>query len=278
MDLELKGKRVLVSAATRGVGRATVEAFLDEGAIVSFCGRRANRGENNPSDKDVFANPMQGDGVDEAVEALSKRGTVFGSVVDCGYYEQVEAWVKKAAADMGGIDIVVSNASALGGIPRSRKGWDINYNVDLMSAVAMFTTALPWLKEAGAKHGAAFVQMSTITAIENHAFADAGLSYGAIKAALINYTHQLALDYMKDGIRANCVCPGPTYVDDGSWGFLKDAMPDYYESNRLKHPSGRFGRPDEIADAVLYLASNRASWITGVNLTVDGGFTRNVKY
>lgn len=275
MDLALKGKKVIVSAATRGIGRTVVEQFLDEGAIVSFCGRRARSDQHNPSDETVFANPLQGDGVEDAVKALSARGQVYGTVVDCGYFDQVTAWVEKAAADMGGIDIVVSNASALGGIPRSRKGWDINYNVDLLSAVAMFDTALPHLKVSG---NAAFVQMSTITAIENHAFGESGLSYGAMKAALINYTHQLAMDYTKDGIRCNCVCPGPVYIEDGSWGFLEEAMPEYFEANRLKHPLGRFGRPQEIADAVLFLASERASWITGVNLTVDGGFTRNVKY
>lgn len=275
MDLELAGKKVIVSAATRGIGRRIVEAFLDEGAIVSFCGRRARSAEANPSDSSVYANPLAGDGVEDAHEDLQGRGTVYGSVVDCGYFDQVTAWVEKAAQDMGGIDIVVSNASALGGIPRSRKGWDINYNVDLMSAVAMFDTALPFLKASGA---GAFVQMSTITAIENHAFGEAGLSYGAMKAALINYTHQLAIDYMKDGIRCNCVGPGPVYIEDGSWGFLEKEMPDYFEANRLKHPAGRFGRPEEIADAVLFLSSARASWITGVNLTVDGGFTRNVKY
>jgi 3-oxoacyl-[acyl-carrier protein] reductase len=275
MDLELKGKKVIVSAATRGIGRKIVESFLDEGAIVSFCGRRACSGEPNPSDKDVYATQLDGDGVEEAVEALSSRGQVFGSVVDCGYFDQVTAWVEKASADMGGIDIVVSNASALGGTPRTRKGWDINYNVDLLSAVAMFDTALPHLKAAG---GGAFVQMSTITAIENHAFGESGLSYGAMKAALINYTHQLSADYMKDGIRCNCVCPGPVFIADGSWGFLGTEMPEYTEANRSRHPLGRFGKPEEIADAVLFLASARASWITGVNLTVDGGFTRNVKY
>lgn len=275
MDLELKGKKVIVSAATRGIGRRIVEGFLDEGAIVSFCGRRARAQQANPSDASVYANQLPGDGVEDAVEALSARGQVYGTVVDCGYFDQVTAWVEKAAADMGGIDIVVSNASALGGTPRSRKGWDINYNVDVMSAVAMFDTALPHLKAAG---GGAFVQMSTITAIENHAFGESGLSYGALKAALINYVHQLSVDYMKDGIRCNCVCPGPVRIDDGSWGFLEQELPDYYEANRARHPSGRFGRPEEIADAVLFLASARASWITGVNLTVDGGFTRNVKY
>lgn len=275
MDLELKGKKVVVSAATRGIGRRIVEGFLDEGAIVSFCGRRARSNEPNPTDESVYANQLHGDGVDDAVEALSSRGQVYGSVVDCGEFEQVAAWMEKAAADMGGIDVVVSNASALGGTPRSRKGWDINYNIDVMSAVAMFDGALPHFRAAG---GGAFVQMSTITAIENHAFGESGLSYGALKAALINYTHQLSVDYMKDGIRCNCVCPGPVYIDDGSWGFLKEEMPEYYEANRTRHPSGRFGRPEEIADAVLFLASARASWITGVNLTVDGGFTRNVKY
>lgn len=275
MDLELKDKKVIVSAATRGIGRKIVESFLDEGAVVSFCGRRARAGEPNPSDKDVYATQLEGDGVEDAVEALSSRGQVYGTVVDCGYFDQVTAWVEKAAADMGGIDIVVSNASALGGIPRNRKGWDINYNVDVMSAVAMFDTALPHLKAAG---GGAFVQMSTITAIENHAFGESGLSYGALKAALINYTHQLSVDYMRDNIRCNCVCPGPVLIPNGSWGFLATEMPEYTEANRSRHPLGRFGKPEEIADAVLFLASARASWITGVNLTVDGGFTRNVKY
>jgi 3-oxoacyl-[acyl-carrier protein] reductase len=275
MNLDLEGKKVIVSAGTRGVGRAIVEGFLDEGAIVSFCARRSRRGEANPSNEQVYSNPMDGDGVEDALEALEGRGRVYGSVVDCGYFEQVSSWAEAAAKQMGGIDIAVSCASALGGIPRNRTGWDISYNVDLMSSVAMFDTALPHFRQAG---GGAFVQMSTITAIENHAFGESGLSYGAIKAALINYVHQLSIDYMKEGIRANCVCPGPAYVEDGSWGFLKDAMPEYYAANRDRHPAGRFGTPEEIANAVLFLASSKASWITGVNLTVDGGFTRNVKY
>ncbi len=255
MDLKLKGKKVVVSAGTRGVGRAIVEGLLDEGAIVSFCARRARKGETNPSNSEVFANPMDGDGVEDALEALQGRGTVYGSVVDCGYFDQVTDWVEAAAQHMGGIDIAISCASALGGIPRNRTGWDISYNVDLMSAVAMFDTALPHFRKAG---GGAFVQLSTITAIENHAFGEAGLSYGAIKAALINYVHQLSIDYMKEGIRANCVCPGPAFVSDGSWGFLESAMPEYYRANLERHPAGRFGTPAEIANAVLFLASSKA--------------------
>ena len=176
---------------------------------------------------------------------------------------------------MGGIDIVVSNASALGGIPRSPRGWDINYEVDLKSAVAMWDAAYPHLKATGA---GAFVQIATITAFENHTFVGSGFSYGAIKAALINYVHQLSLEYMGEGIRCNCVSPGPVYIEDGSWGYLEQAMPDYYARNIARQPAGRFGRGEEVANAVAFLASQRASWITGVNLVVDGGFTRNVKY
>jgi NAD(P)-dependent dehydrogenase (short-subunit alcohol dehydrogenase family) len=165
MDLELRGKKVVVSAGTREVGYAIVEALLDEGAIVSFCARRARKGDANPSNSQVYANPMDGDGVEEALEALSAHGTVCGSV-----------------------------------------------------------------------------------------------------------------DYMKEGIRANCVCPGPAFVPDGSWGFLETATPDYYQANLDRHPAGRFGTPAEVANAVLFLASSKASWITAANLKVDRGFTRNVKY
>ena len=275
MELELAGKKVIVSAATRGVARAVAERFLDEGATVSICGRRARRSDPSAADPDVHSNPLLGDGVEEAVEALKRRGRVFGSVVDCGDYDQVTAWVARSASQMGGIDIAVSCSSALGGIPRSPKGWDISYNVDLRASIAMWDAAYPFLKAAAPS---AFVQLGTITAFENHTFKGGGFSYGAIKAAVINYVHQLALEYMGEGIRCNSVSPGPIYLEGGSWDYLEKAMPDYFVSNRDRHPARRFGRPEEVADAVAYIASARASWITGVNLTVDGGFTRNVKY
>ncbi len=275
MDLELAGKKVIVSAASRGVGRAIAERFLREGAEVAICARRKTADAPNANDPDLVSNTLRNDGLDEAVAALSQLGTVHGSIVDCGVPEQVTAWVEEAAQKMGGIDIVVSNASALGGIPRSRRGWDINYHVDLLSAVAMWDAAYPWFKKSSA---ASFLQVSTISAVESHPFAGCCQSYGAMKAALINYTSQLAQEYMPEGIRANCISPGPTYVVGGSWDFLEQVMPDYYEQNVARQPAGRLGRPEEIADVAVFLASPRASWVTGENVVVDGGFTRHVKY
>jgi 3-oxoacyl-[acyl-carrier protein] reductase len=275
VDLDLAGKKVIVSAATRGVGRAIAARFLDEGCTVSICGRRARSSDPNAADPAILSNPLGGDGVEEAVETLSERGTVYGSVVDCGDYDQVATWVSRAAAEMRGLDIVVSCASALGGIPRSPKGWDISYHIDLKSSVAMWDAAYPFLKAAAPS---AFVQLGTITAFENHTFVGSGFSYGAMKAAVINYVHQLALEFMGEGIRCNSVSPGPIYMKGGSWDFLEKEMPDYFASNLARQPAGRFGRPEEVADTVAFLSSPRASWITGVNLTVDGGFTRNTKY
>jgi NAD(P)-dependent dehydrogenase (short-subunit alcohol dehydrogenase family) len=274
MDLGLKGKRVVISAATRGVGRVTARTFLEEGAIVSICGRRPGGGAGFEAGPQGEGHPLAQDGVAEAVAYLSQFGEVHGDAVDCADEDAVRSWVKSAGERMGGIDIAVSNASALGGGPATREGWETSFNVDLMSSVAIFETAYPWLKQAD---NAAFVQTGSVSAIEDHPFGE-NFSYSAMKAALINYVHQLAHRYMGEGIRCNTVCPGPTYIEDGSWGFLQGYMPDYYEHNLARHPAGRFGRPEEIANAIVFLASEKASWIMGENLVVDGGYSTHVKF
>ncbi|MBV7266767.1 SDR family NAD(P)-dependent oxidoreductase [Erythrobacter ani] len=274
MDLGLAGKKVIISAATRGIGLVTARCFLVEGAEVSICGRRPGGGETFEAGHQGEGHPLAQSGVAEATDYLAGFGTVHGDVVDCADGDAVRVWVENAATKMGGLDVVVSNASALGGRPNTRESWNLSYEVELLSSVAMFETAYPWFKKGG---GGAFVQTGSVAAVEDHPFGE-NLSYAAMKAALINTVHQLAHRHMREGIRCNTVCPGPTRVEDGSWGFLEDYMPDYYAENLARHPAGRFGKPEEVANAILFLASDKASWIMGQNLIVDGGYSTHVKY
>jgi len=274
MDLGLEGKKVLVTGGSRGLGRAIAECFLNEGAAVSFCSRTP-RVDPESEDPRGGTKVLFSDGVEEATEKMSKFGEVYGAVVDVGDHASLAAWVNESAEKMGGIDIVVSNASALGGEPRTLDGWQNQFDVDLKPTVVLWDNAYPHFKRSEA---ASFVQLTTITAAHYHPFAGSCQSYGALKAALVNYIAQLAYEYMPEGIRANCVAPGPIYLKGGSWDWIEHMFPDYYTSNIAQQPAGRFGRPEEVADVVAFVASPRASWVTGENIIVDGGFTKHIKY
>ena len=250
MDLGLTGKHALITGGSRGIGRTVAQTLVDEGCRVSLCGRTAET-------------------LDEAVESLGDLAT--GTVVDVSDHEATVEWVNASGDAAGGIDIVVSNASALGGPPDSPGKWRKVFETDVMSTVALVDAATPLLRASG--HGS-IVQIGTITAVEYHGYPGGTRSYGALKAALLNYMSQLAIELAPDKIRANSVSPGPIYIADGSWGFIQTAAPDYFEENVEQHPQGRLGTPEEVARVVTFLASPAASWVTGENVVVDGGFTR----
>ena len=256
MDLGLAGKKALVTGGSRGIGRAVTERLVAEGMQVAICARTPG-------------------GVELAVKELGPGGEVIGAAVDASDHPALAAWVAESAERLGGVDVVVSNASALGGIPHTPEGWRRNFEVDVMSAVTLVDAALPFLQRSEA---GSIVQIGTITAVENHYYPGGGLSYGPMKAALVNYVSQLAKELGADGIRANAVSPGPVYIDGGSWDRIRQKKPEYYEANKARHPSGRFGRADEVANVVAFLASPRASWVSGQNLVVDGSFTLRIGY
>lgn len=220
------------------------------------------------------------DSIDAMTAELNTAGAAtgaraIGAVVDVADHDRLRDWVLTSADDLGGIDIVVSNASALGGPPDSVEKWRTTLEVDVLSAVTLVDAAMPWLEASSA---ASIVQLGTITAVEYHGYPGGARAYGALKAALVNWVAQLAIELAPQGIRANVVSPGPIFIEDGSWGKIQRRAPEYFAENVAHHPAGRLGTPEEVANVVAFLASPAASWVTGENVVVDGGFTRRVAF
>jgi len=255
MELGLSGKRVIISGASRGIGLAIAAKFLEEGAAVA-----------------LFARGQAG--VDEALQHLQHKGTVFGDAVDAADHQALRTWVAKSAERLGGIDIVVNNSSASASIEWTTQAWRNSFDVDLMSAVAMNETALPWLQQSSA---AAILQIATVTAFEHHDMSVCP-SYGAIKAATVNYAAQLAQNWGDKGIRSNSLSPGPIYIEGGAWQGIKEHYFDLYERDRLAHPAKRLGSAEEVANVAVFTCSPAASWVNGENIVVDGGFTKGVGF
>jgi NAD(P)-dependent dehydrogenase (short-subunit alcohol dehydrogenase family) len=251
MDLQLTGTRVLVTGGTRGIGRAIVEAFLDEGALVAFCARDSEE-------------------VASVSSALGNRGNVAGSVVDVGDADGLTAWVEQSARSLGGLDVVVANVSALA-IPDTEENWQASLNVDLMHTVRLVRAALPHLERSEA---ASIVAISSVSGRESD-FASG--PYGTAKTAIIGYIHGLALQLAERGIRANTVSPGNTYFDGGVWASIETGDPDLYKTAVDLNPTGQMGTPEEVARPVVFLASRSARRISGTNLVVDGALTRGIQ-
>ena len=256
MDLRLKGKKAIVTGASRGIGRAIAETLADEGVDVAICARG------------------QG-GVDEVVEALLAKGVkAFGAAVDIGDGPALRAWVTEAANRLGGLDILVSNASALTR-GAGEADWKQMYDVDVMGAVRALEAARPFLETAGAERGdAAFVITSSVSAVET----SAPSAYGAMKAALIHFAKGVAREGARRHLRCNVVSPGTVYFKGGVWGNAEEQAPDFFKTMIARNPTGRMGTPEEIAAAAVFLASPVSAFTTGINRVVDGGITQRANF
>jgi 3-oxoacyl-[acyl-carrier protein] reductase len=240
------GRRVLVAGGSRGIGRAVAGAFAQAGASVSICARgrdtlEATRGE------------------------LAAHGvTAHASVCDLGDPNAIVEWVEAAAAALGGIDVVINNASAFGR-GDTEDGWTASLDVDVQAVVRVSRAALPWLQKGQSPN---VVNVSSISAMRPSTRTPA---YGAAKAAVVHYTGSQAAMWARHGIRVNCVAPGSIEFPGGTWEERKSSDPALYGRILSSIPFGRLGTVDEVADLVLFLASERARWITGQTIAVDGG-------
>lgn len=252
MDLQLSGRRALVSGGTKGIGRAIVEGFAAEGAAVGFCARTA---------ADV-----------EATEQTLKEHGVpaLGRALDVADGGAVTNWVNDVAAEFGGIDIVVANVSALA-IPDEEANWHSSFAVDMMGTVRLVNAALPHLERSSA------ASIVTISSVSGREVDFAAGPYGTFKAALVHYTQGLANQLASKGIRANSVSPGNTFFEGGVWDGIRTGNPALYELAVGLNPTGKMGSPEEVANAVVFIASPVASRISGTNLVVDGALTRGVQ-
>ncbi len=251
MDLGLKDKRVLVTGGTRGIGAAIINTLLEEGASVAFCARNAEQVT--------------------AAQALWQQAghKVQGSVCDVGDKDAYLNWVATAKAALGGVDIFIPNVSA--GPGQGEEGWEAAFQVDLMATVRGCEAVLPDL----AASAGSIVVISSISGVEG---AGGPAPYNTVKAGLITYASQLGELAGPHGVRVNCVSPGPIHVENGFWGEVQRQQPEFYEGVVSRQPFGRLGTPEEVARAVVFLASSAASWITRSNLVVDGGFTKRIQF
>ncbi|MFC3125375.1 SDR family NAD(P)-dependent oxidoreductase [Pseudoroseomonas globiformis] len=248
--MQLGGKRVVVMGGSRGIGRSIALGFAQEGAAVALCARGTESLEKTRGEIAALGHP------------------VFAAPCDLAEAEQIQAFIARAAEALGGIDVLVNNASGFGATD-DEAGWSAAFGVDIMATVRASHAALPFLQKSGAEgRGAAIVNVSSISALRA---STRSAPYGAMKAAIDHYTASQAKMYAAQGIRVNAVAPGSIEFPGGSWEKRRLEGAPLYEQIRQQIPAGRLGEPEEVADVVLFLASRRARWVTGQSIVVDGG-------
>jgi 3-oxoacyl-[acyl-carrier protein] reductase len=247
MNLELRGKGAIVTGGSKGIGRAVALGLAQEGANVAICARgeeALRRTEAELQQHDV---------------------RVVAAICDVSEPETLEAFLQTAYAHLGRVDILVNNASAFD-LTDTEESWQASWETDLMAPVRAVWQVAPWMATQG---GGSIIHIASIAGMEG-GWAPAA-AYCAGKAALISHAKSQALALAAQNIRVNSIAPGSIEFPGGFFANLKEANRGFYDAVQASIAWGRYGTAEEVADAVLFLASERASWITGVCLRVDGG-------
>jgi 3-oxoacyl-[acyl-carrier protein] reductase len=256
MDLGLRGRKAIVTGGSKGIGRAIAQLLVDEGADVAICARGK-------------------EAVDAAVAELSAAGTnVIGDAVDVTDPAAFPEWIGSAIERLGGLDTLILNASVQ---PSGDDDdtWELTFNSDVMQAVRAVRVAQPHL--AASDMGGSVVALSSMTALQPNV-GPGQIPYSTMKAALLALNGKVALTLARDGVRMNVVTPGCIEFPGGVWAGMRQAMPPMVEGVAKQAMLGRLGAPEEVANAVVFLASPRASYVTASSLRVDGGITKAIDW
>jgi 3-oxoacyl-[acyl-carrier protein] reductase len=252
MELGLRGKTAVITGGTRGIGRAIAFGFAAEGCDVGICARTAEQ-------------------VADTVTALEATGIkAAGDALDVADGEAVRRWIAHMNEAFGGFDIFVANVSAQGTI-NDEPTWRRSVDVDILGTVNALNAALPVVERSDA---GAVVMIITSGAVQVFG---PPTPYPAVKAANLAYMKYLSAQYAPRGVRINAVSPGSIYFEGGVWDRRRQNEPERYERMLKLNPMGRFGKPEEIANAVVFLASPASAFTAGTNLVVDGASTVRIQ-
>ena len=246
MDLGLRGKVSIITGGSTGIGRAIALGLAAEGAAVAFCARREG--------------PLR-----ETEAVLRSTGAhVYAACCDVADPASLERFLNAAKSHFGQVHLLVNNASGFG-MTDDDEGWSKNLDVDVLGSVRATRQVAPWIAEAG---GGSILFISSIAGLE---YLGSAGPYAAAKAALISYAKTCAMDLAPRNIRVNTIAPGSIEFPGGNWEQARLSKAPRYEIVRQSIPFKRLGVPEDVADCAVYLLSNRARWITGECICVDGG-------
>lgn len=274
----LAGRAAIVTGASRGIGRAVAAALVAEGAKVLLVARSAEALDEIAADLDEAA---KGPGGTASAGGRSDTPVAVAHAADLTDPSAAEAVVERCRAVLGSVDILVNNAGEARPIRMDRltdEDWREGFELTFFAAERMARACVPVMRDAG------WGRVVHIASVHGREPDPAFAPYSAAKAALLNLSTSLSRAFAGDGVRSSCVVPGVTLTElvaenaaataERRGSSVEEVMARHLDQVRV--PAGRFGTVDEVAAAVVFLCSDRASWTTGATLEVDGGTLRSV--
>ena len=255
MDLGLKGKVAMITGASRGIGRAITLGLATEGCRLSVCARGQ-------------------EGVDALAKDVHATGAeVVASAVDVTNETDARRWVEETQQRFGQIDILVNNVGGSrpgGNLTASPEDWQAGFALNFFSTLDLCRLVVPLMSS---KKSGCVINIASIYGREW----GGPMTYNAAKAAMISLSKEMARELAPQGIRVNSVAPGSILFPGGSWEKRQKENPEVIAAFvKAELPFGRFGKPEEVADVVVFLASGRAQWVSGACINVDGCQSRSL--